>query len=229
VAGGEKVQGFSRSLWKSTAVKSIRLGWPAGFHRTRDVLGRSVNWRDLLLAQVFEDLWPSRDQLPEVLDEVQHLDVDALCRRDPHHGERRLSQQYADIAPEVEGSLFRDAGRAAQVGAEARAWGLNYLGPRSLSEFAIWSIADPPPGGTRSVDEATWQGVPPAMADLHTREGRRRGTMITILCGHPDGHVGLMHAVDLDGWAGVRGFVHGEPILPGEIRQDGLFDTGGQR
>ncbi len=85
------VGGFSGSLWVSLAVKSVRLGWPAGFRGAVAVLGSRIDWRDLLLAQVFEDIWPSTDQLPEVLREVETMDLEALFARDTHHGRRGLS------------------------------------------------------------------------------------------------------------------------------------------
>ncbi len=221
-----EVAGFSRSLWKSLAVKSIRMGWPEGFRRAMEMLRSTVNWRDVLLAQVFEDIWPSSDQLPEVLEEVRALDLEALCRRDTHHGARRLSRRYAELAPVIEARIFREQGMAKRIGAEARARGMPWLGRRALSEFAIWLEADPPAGGKRSLDSHTWEGMPPAMADMHTPEGRRHKTLITILCGHPDGHIWLMDEVADVGWDWVRRGVHADEPLEGEIRQGGLFEEG---
>src|SRR5215471_7613719 len=100
--------GHSASLWLSTAVKSIRLGWPAGYRRAREVMGRSVRWTDLLYAQVFEDLWPSREQLPAVLELVEAGDVEALCRIETHHSRPRLTEDLARICNELGANFWTD-------------------------------------------------------------------------------------------------------------------------
>src|SRR5262249_32702136 len=93
-----------------------------------------------------------------------------------------------------------------------------WLARRTLSEFAIWWECDPPDAGTRDVDEAPWTGMPPAMADMHTPEGKRRGTPFTILCGHPRAHVQLMRYVREHDWGWVRERVHSEPAVEGVVR-----------
>ena len=204
------------------AVKSVRLGWPTGVRRAMEVLRSSVDWRDLLTAQVFEDIWPAPDELPEVLEEVRALDIEALCSRDTHHG-RGLSGVYAELAPSIEKRIWREPGMASRVGAKARALGIGRLGKRAFSEFAIWLEASPEAGGKRTLDRHRWRGVPPAMADMHTPEGRCLGTPLTRLCGHPDGHLWLMTEVSEVGWEGVRRRVHEEEPLEGEIRQTWLW------
>ncbi|MGH2635748.1 MAG: hypothetical protein ACRDHU_06360 [Actinomycetota bacterium] len=210
----ELIEGFSRSLWVSLAVKSIRFGWPAGFAKAMDVLRFPDRMRrDLILAGTFEDLWPSRDQLPAILDRLDAGDLDELMALDTHHGRRQLSMLYAELAPGVERDLWKIPGMAKRYGNEARSLGIGWLGRRALAEFAIWLEADPPRAGRRELDLMPWRGMPPATADLHTSEGRRAGTMITLLCGHPKGHLGLMRTVAAEGWLGVRARVHSEPVL----------------
>ena len=217
---------YSKSLWKSCAVKSLRLGWPTGFREALKYLP-TTDVRSLILAQVFEDFWPSRDQLPEVLYEVEARDIEALCLRDTHHG-RGLSRKYLEIAPAVESRMDKDPSMIREVGTQARDFGLGWIARRALSEFAIWLQADPPAGGPRTVDDAPWAGMPPAMADMHTLEGRRLRTLMTILCGAPEGHVALMEEVQALGWASVRELIHAEESLKGDTHQPDLWAEGGK-
>jgi len=208
--------GWSRSLWVSTAVKGLRVGWPAAYYRAREALvGSRINWRSLRLAAVFEDLWPSEDQLPDVIAEVDAEDIEALCRRETHHG-RGLSEVYAKVAPGVEKEI-RGPILASHVGQVARELGIGWLAPRALAELGCYLEArtrvEIRPAGTRSLDENPWTGMPPAMADRHASEGRKGGTRETILSGTPNGHVALMRSVELFGWDVVRKSVHQDEPL----------------
>ncbi len=195
----------SRSLHVSVAVKSLRLGWPDGF-RAAIAAVPNVSVSGLLLAACFEDWWPSRGQLPEVL----ALDeLDEMCGIDTHHGARGLSEQYASIAPVVEKQLARDGSYRVAMGRRAREFGLGWLPPRAFAEWSIWWEADPPPAPRRELDPAPFTSIPVEMADMHTSEGRKSKTFITVLSGHPNGHRLLMRRVAAIGWSGVRAEVHG--------------------
>jgi hypothetical protein len=72
------VDGWSESAWKSLTVKSLRIGWPEGLRQAEQRLTRSTV-QMLLLASVFEDVFPAREELQEVVAEVKAREWDALC------------------------------------------------------------------------------------------------------------------------------------------------------
>lgn len=194
---------FSRSVWKSLAVKSLRLGWPAGLERAQAELSLS-EMQSLLTVGVFEDVFPAVSELHQVMHEVRRLDYFALCRRDTHHG-RGITPTFCKLAPE--------AVRAAEfqrdyLWSQAHDLGV-LLPPRGLNVFWTWQALAPSDAGiTREVDGAPYRGLPVAVLDAHTLEGKRRGVEVTILSGHYSQHARIAELVASAGWKALRDQVH---------------------
>jgi hypothetical protein len=93
--GQQLIAGFSRAVWKSLAVKSLRLGWPEGLVRAQLALGKS-EVRQLITCGIFEDIFPAMCELEFVLGEVRRLDYEALCSRQTHHG-RGYTARFCEL------------------------------------------------------------------------------------------------------------------------------------
>ncbi len=202
-------EGWSEAAWKSVAVKSLRLGWPAGLARAERALTAS-GMKPLLICGLFEDVFPPPRELPRALAEIARRDYEALCRRETHHG-RGMTPQFCGLeyhavrgARSEQGRLYREAKRY-------KLW----LPPRSLNCFWTWLAMLPqPPQPQRTVDEAEWRGMLPVFLDGHTPEGRERRTLVTLLSGHYRQHDELGKRVLRDGWEEIRRQVHAEAPLP---------------
>ena len=73
----------------------------------------------------------------------------------------------------------------------------------------------------RSLDPTPWSGMPPAVLDKHTPEGRKFRTRITVLSGSYENHRRLGELVGNHGWEGVRVEVHRDaPLTTGVLRDE---------
>ncbi len=52
------IDGVSESLWKSVAIKSLRMGWPAGIEAAHARLSGTV-FADMIVGTVYEDVFPT--------------------------------------------------------------------------------------------------------------------------------------------------------------------------
>lgn len=203
------IDGFSESAWKSLAVKSLRMGWPAGLEEALDRLGRSTV-QYLLLAGVFEDVFPAAAELEAAVAEARALEFAGLCRRATHHG-RGHTGRFCDL--EAEAMQAAEHERPA-LWAEARRRGL-WLPNRALNTFWTWlAIRPTDAGAVRTIDKARWRGMPISMLDGHTYEGRRQWRFATILSGDYDSHRELSRSVRRHGWGPIRRQVHAEHAEP---------------
>lgn len=204
------VDGWSESAWKSLAVKSLRIGWAEGLRQAERRLTPST-MRRLALAGVFEDVFPPESELPEVVAEIERRDWTALCSRETHHG-RGYTAAFCQLAPRA----IAAARDPSPMYPEARRLGL-YLPDRIWNCFWTWLELKPEDqGALRDVDESAWRGMPNAIIDSHTREGRRRRVEMTLVSGHYAAHLHLGELVLAHGWARIRREVHarieqGEP------------------
>lgn len=208
------VDGVSESLWKSVVVKSLRMGWPAGLYEAAKRLNKST-MKSLLLCGVFEDIFPAPLELFQCKREIDRLDFEALCRRETHHG-KGLSDAFCDFEDEA---VYEARTNADSLSAEARAWGL-WLPPRALNCFYTWlKLRDEVPRDvTRPIDETPWTGIPEAMADSHTVEGRIARRRVTILSGHYSQHRELGRIVMEQGWRAVRAEVHSGAVIQPRVK-----------
>jgi hypothetical protein len=89
------------------------------------------------------------------------------------------------------------------------------LPPRALNCFYTWLKLSPDDSNVkRSLDDSPWMGVPTAIADGHTYEGKRRGTLETLLSGCYSNHAVLGRRIVSEGWPIIRGAVHSDCFPP---------------
>lgn len=127
-----------------------------------------------------------------------------LCSRETHHG-RGFTEAFCD--------LEREACAAAAAEREPLLQQAHTLGvplpPRALNCFYTWLKLSPQDSNVkRSLDNAPWVGVPMAIVDGHTYEGKRRGTLETLLSGTYSNHAVLGQRVMREGWSVIREEVH---------------------
>lgn len=216
--GGRKpaliVDGYSESVWKSLAVKALRIGWPEGIRQAAARLGKSkLDYQ--LLCGLFEDVFPAAGELDQVRAEIKAGDYEALCARETHHG-RGWSEAFCDLE---EGAVAAARNRE-RIWAEARRLRL-WLPARANNTFWTWlRLAPADAGVTRPIDTTPWRGMPAAMLDRHTLEGRKHG--YTILSGDYDTHRAIGRRVMVEGWDGLRREAHEDVVVVADERQLGL-------
>lgn len=203
------VDGYSESAWKSLAVKSLRIGWPAGMQAAFDRLGRST-MGSLLVCGVFEDVFPSMCKLDYVMSLAKSFDFGGLCRVETHHG-RGLTDEFCDMESEAV-----DAARTRREEIWAHAKGRKvWLPIRSLNCYYTWMRMSPSDGLVlRDADPTEWAGMPAVMLDGHTYEGKGMGSRTTILSGSYQQHRRIGDEVVRDGWGGIREAVHKSTLEP---------------
>jgi hypothetical protein len=201
--------GWSESAWKSVAVKSIRIGWPEGLLQAGRRLCPSA-MKSILVVQLFEDVFPAVEEIDEVMAEVSELNYKALCRRETHHG-RGHTKEFCRLEKEACAEAEKWGPR---IDSQAKSLLHVWTPPRLRNVFWTWQKMNVHDAGVkRTIDEAPWRGIPKSFIDVHCHEGRKRGIKDTIVSGHYHRHAGIAEIVDSQGWAGIRGIVHGEASL----------------
>lgn len=201
--------GFTEGAWVSLAVKALRLGWPAGLRQAAHRVPPS-RMRQTLQCGIFEDVFPATAELADVVAEIAAADFDSLCARQTHHA-RGYTAQFC--------RLEREAVKAAvdqrrELYAEAKRLGCR-IPPRAVNCFYTWQrIAPQDAGVRREPDPARWQGMPIAVLDGHTQEGRKYRQRITLLSGHYVNHARLAMLVAEFGWDYIRSEVHRRHARP---------------
>ncbi len=202
----EYIEGFSKSAWKSLAVKALRLGWVQGLERACCNLGKS-EMKPILICGLFEDTFPAINELPQVLEEVRRLDFVALCERETHHG-RGLTPRFCELAPEAKAAAQNKVGELFDAGKRHNIW----LSKRALNVWWTWLEMAPLDTGRKRIPDMTeWSGMPRAVVDAHTFEGKVADVGATILSGHYHKHLELSQHVEAHGWEWVREQVHSGP------------------
>jgi hypothetical protein len=197
------IEDWSESAWKSAVVKSLRLGWPAGLEAAASRLSPSTV-QQLLVCGVFEDIFPAKAELAKVMVEVKARDWPALCIRQTHHG-RGYTQRFCELEPIAVSAAENEKGKLWAAAREYKLW----LPNRALNCWWTWLEIGPQDSGVlREPDGSPWAGMPAAMLDGHTYEGRRARTPITVLSGHYCNHLSLSQLVAKGGWQAVRTLVH---------------------
>ena len=201
------IDGFSKSAWKSLAVKALRIGWVDGLKRSEAALGKS-DLKLVLTCGVFEDIFPAVTELPDVMQDIRTLNYDNLCRRQTHHGRPGLTARFCELEPLAVEQANNHKPELWAAGKAHHIW----LPLRSLNCWWTWlEMAPTDKGKTRRLDRTPWQGMPPAMIDSHTMEGKIRKVGATILSGHYHKHLELSVLVQDHGWEHIREIVHGAP------------------
>ena len=199
------IDGYSESIWKSLVVKSLRIGWPTGIEEAAKHLPlETVD--ALLVCGIFEDIFPPKAEVSDCLSEIRSRNYDALCSCETHHG-RGLIEAFCRL--EVEACAAAISNREHLL---AQASSLDVpLAPRALNCFYAWLKLKPQDvNARRSLDDARWMGVPKAIGDCHTYEGKILRTLETVLSGTYENHAVLGKRVMSEGWAVVRTDFHAE-------------------
>jgi hypothetical protein len=192
---------YSESAWKSLVVKAIRIGWPSAVYAAEKELGRS-KVSGVVWVQVWEDIFPAPEDLPELSAAISAGDWDAVCRWETHHGRQGITDRWfsfkewglneAALRPEIIRSVMRDS------------YGVTVMPPRGLHCAAIWLRMEDELRGTgrkREVLEVEFDGrIPTAVLDLHTYE---RVCVVSMLSGLWERHVELANFVQRWGWRPV--------------------------
>ncbi len=210
----------SESLWKSLAVKSLRMGWPAGIKAAAGRLNPST-MKSLLTCGVFEDVFPTTEDVPVVLRLIKERDYYSLCVYETHHGQG-LTEEFCDYEQEAtyaakhcKSEIWRTATQEFN-----RLW----LPPRSLNCFwTWWQMVSKITRMARSVDNAPFVGIPLAMMDGHTAEGKKERATTSVLSGSYAQHRKLGQMIKTHGWEKVRQLVHEQPVIRGGGEQLTLF------
>jgi hypothetical protein len=203
------VDGWSEGAWASLAVKSLRIGWPEGIRQAASRLSPST-MKSLLVCGLFEDTFPAPSELQDCLGEIATKDYDALCQRATHHS-RGYTQQFFDLEDEAVSAAQTQKPYLWSKGKEYGLW----LPPRSLNCFYTFLRLQPMDAGVqRPLDLSPWVGMPEAMVDGHTPEGRKAGVKDTLLSGSYSQHLALSQRVERDaGWDGIRAEVHSRTLI----------------
>lgn len=211
-----RIDGWSKSLWKSLAVKSLRMGWPAGLEAAERALNPST-LRSLLTCGVFEDTFPATGEIDAVLEAVDGNEYERLCRWETHHG-RGYTDRFCDLEDEAVRAARQ---RGVEIFPRARELGI-WIPPRALNCFWTWLKVEPSRGGTREIDPRPFEVIPRAMADGHTYEGKHLNQKVTVLSGHYQQHRSLGRRVLEEGWSRIREEVHGDLLPPPPAGQEEL-------
>jgi hypothetical protein len=212
------IDGFSKSAWRSLAVKSLRMGWIAGLRRAQEAIGKS-EVKQILTCGTFEDIFPAEAELRAVLEEIKALDYTALCSRQTHHG-RGLTPRFCELEPRA---VAAASGAQRELWNAARPYGL-FLPPRSLNCFWTWLEIHPTDvGQRREVDATPWAGMPSVMLDGHTLEGKIAKRSVTLLSGHYHQHLKLSRLVAAGGWEAIRTEAHGSGLVTARPAPQGEF------
>lgn len=213
------IDGYSESAWKSLVVKSLRIGWVAGLEEANTRLAPST-MQSLLICGVFEDIFPTAEELPAVMDEIRGLDFDALCARNTHHA-RGYTADFCAMEHEAVSAAQT---RKRDLWDEARRLKM-WLPDRALNCFYTWLKIWPKDASRRPIDKTPWRGMPTVMLDGHTFEGKKAGVIVALLSGHYHNHLELSRKVAAGGWDAVRKEAHGIGITEGKkvAQQNTLF------
>jgi hypothetical protein len=202
------IDGYSESIWKSLVVKSLRIGWPIGIEEAAKRLPYPTV-DALLVCGIFEDIFPPQAELQDCLLEIRSKNYDSLCSSETHHG-RGLTEAFCALEKEACDAAIhqRDA-----LLTQAKDLDIQ-LPPRALNCFYTWLKLSPGDSYVkRRLDDAPWTEVPKAIVDGHTYEGKRRGTVETLLSGTYSNHAVLGQRVMREGWSEIRKEVHAD-FLP---------------
>ena len=199
------IDGYSESVWKSLVVKSLRIGWPTGIEEAAKRLSSATVYA-LLVCGIFEDIFPPQTELSDCLAEIQSRDYLALCHRETHHG-RGLTEAFCALEKEACAVAVAEREPLLQ---QAYALGVQ-LPPRALNCFYTWLKLSPQDSNVkRSLDDASWAGVPKAIVDGHTYEGKKLGRVETAFSGTYVNHAILGQRVVSEDWSPIRKEVHAD-------------------
>jgi hypothetical protein len=209
------IDGISEGLWKSCAIKAIRVGWLPGVEAASKRLTQAV-MRNVALVQLFEDTLPAVQDIEDCLKAIEARDWDKYLRFDTHHG-RGYSDAFADLKDEAN-SIAKTAPSEPMVKARNIYPSLPDLPPRALNVSYVWATIQPRRGGFRKLDMTRFRGIPESCCDSHTTEGYTKG--YTWLSGTWENHRALGRLVREKGWKYVQERMAEEQVIGVKLIQE---------
>jgi len=202
------IDGVSEGLWKSCAIKAIRVSWLPGVEAASKRLSQTV-MRSVALVQLFEDTLPAVQDIEDCLKAIEAKDWDKYLRYDTHHG-RGYSDRFADLKDEAN-NIAKTAPSEPLTKARNVYPPLPDLPPRAMNVLYVWATIRPDRGGFRPVDTSPFRGIPVSSCDKHTTEGYTRG--YTWLSGSWENHRALGRLVQDKGWKYVQKRMADEQVI----------------
>lgn len=187
-------EGYTDSTWKSLAIKAVRVGWPQGIKKARDVLGKS-KIRGVLIGQLFEDTFPVNYQgIDQAIDFIEKEDYVSLCRIATHHTRGFYNYGdwiwYVDLFVKWKDLSFQHEKESWRMLQYLRSnTNIGYVTPRVLCCIWLWFKINPQNGGERSILDKPYTGMPNNVMDMHTYEGKVKGQKLTLLSGLWENHL----------------------------------------
>ena len=208
----EYIDGVSKGLWVSVLIKSIRLGWPEGCRQAEARLGKSTS-KYAALVQIFEDIYPSSDEIADAMYEAANCDWEALCQRETNAGKKLITPMFLEWKAKWKELWKREKTSFLEMAKEELH--IPYVSRRMEENlYEWWKFKDRIPSGRmRALDTAPWTGIPLDMADVHTFEGCSSKRFHTILSGSEQGLKMLEAEVAALGWSGVRYKIHSQEVI----------------
>lgn len=194
----DTINGYTKSIWKSLVIKSLRIGWVTGLQKAREVLSKS-EMNSLLIGGIFEDIFPDRKDLPEILNSIKNEDYETLCSFETHHG-RNYSEQFCDLeqeAVENRNTIYPQLKQVTELNG-------TFIAPRLNNCVYTWLKINPTNSKKRNPYFKKWEGMPKVIIDGHTYEGKVRRIQTTKLSGHYHIHREIGQEVSKNGWTNLR-------------------------
>ena len=185
---------MKKSEAKSLAVKAIRIGWLPGVEEAAKYLTKS-ELKGIFAVQLWEDISPTEELLPTLLDEIRAEQYEKILEWDTHHGKGYTEAYFSDFQERPPRWVMEECWSKYGKGLS--------ISPRAAGSFKCWLDAVRARivyDKKREVCHERWKGMPKAGLDLHVI--RNRGE--TILSGTIAGHMRLARYVRKYGWNELR-------------------------
>lgn len=196
--------GYTKGAWGSLVIKSIRLGWLPGLENGIKALGDKEVKR-LMWRQIWEDVFPREEELPQIRAEIDCLDFRAYLKRDTHHGQG-LSDAFCDMQ-DMACQMGNDYPETAKMGRTMKEdYGLTaeHISRVWNCVFTWLCLKQNCITQNRTIDETPWTGIPKWAFDRHTSEGWQMNTLETPLSGTYEMHREIGKNVQAKGWESFR-------------------------
>jgi hypothetical protein len=219
----ERFNGFTKSAWKSLAIKSIRIGWVEGLQQASKNLSKS-EMTTVCVGSLFEDVFPIKyKDLDDCYKEIQNQEWEILCSRNTLHG-RGYGQAFFDYAEEscrFEENLKYNEGIVRAIGINTT---LKWINPRVYNCLYTWYKLNPQPNNYfREPMRHKWSGMPKNILDAHTYEGKCMGQQMTLLSGSYENHLLIANRVMKEGWQPLREELKADEIYRSKYENQTLF------
>lgn len=195
--------GWDEWVWRSQAVKAMRIAWLDGWLMAERFLG-STEMKGIALVQIWEDIAPTPDRVPQIVQWINDLDWVNYLQEDTHHG-KGYTARYVDDTQRDRRITDNESTWPEYLREHRDRWGV-WIPRRVMGWLPTWDkfVVDRFDGyatdARRELLRKPFNGIPVPMFDRHTQYGRG---LTTVLSGDGPGHKMLAAEVDAHGWAAV--------------------------